>query len=72
MAFLLGFFVGPVIDKVGKVITNTGGMMFGDKEREGKFNNIVERLKNLNLAIEEKVIEAHQKKHKDKSIFSKH
>lgn len=71
MAFLLGFFVGPVIDKVGKVITNTGGMMFGDKERESKFNNIVERLKNLDLAIEEKVIEAHQKKHKDKSIFSK-
>ena len=71
MAFLLGFFVGPVIDQVGKVITNTGGMMFGDKERESKFNNIVERLKNLNTAIEAKVIQAHKKKHKENSIFSK-
>ena len=70
MAFLLGFFVGPVIDKVGKVITNTGGMMFGDKERKDKLDNILARLENLNTAIEAKVITAHKKRHKEKSVFT--
>ena len=47
MSFLLGFFVGPAVEKVAVVINNAGGMLTGNKERTKRIEDLIRRLREI-------------------------